>query len=406
MNYVRHLNAFFSFVRGDKRLTSSHVSLYMALFHYWNLHRFQNPISVSRQTMMQLSKIGSKTTYYKCIKDLHQAQYILCHPAISKYHSPKISIIPLDNKIEESGSQQIDLFNPNENKSSKSKSNLPLSVGNIEGINSTDNGTPSVPIMGHHLSQKWDITCPDNGTLPFPIMGHHLSQKWDTISPDNGTLPVPIMGHYIKLNNKRERETPTQKIFDQNKKIQKKINELAHVPNMGHVKDFVIPGYEEVIEFFKSNNYSSEEANKFFNHYKALGWMIQGKTPIHEWQPLVHKWMGNENRWNNQKTIPQPVQQETDLKSLQQMCVQGKKVFHLITADHFHELHLSLTDTLHQKAWQERMNQLTGSNNFTTNQLLQAYETGNAENELVKRDHANLLTLAKRIAVINHFKAQ
>lgn len=296
-------------------------------------------------------------------------------------------MIRLDGKKVESEFVQLDIFTPGIDKKqtpimpdtcpNNHTTHVPLLTGKT-----ADNGPTHVPFLTD--------TCPKNGTVHVPYL----------------TVTSPKYGTLYKTKQKRERETPTQKIFDQNKKIQKKINELAHVPNMGLVKPFIIPAQNEVEDFFKANNYSHEEANKFFHHYKALGWKIQGKTPIQDWQPLVHKWMGNENRWNNQKPIPQPVQQETDLKSLQQMFLQGKKVFHLITADHFHELHLTLTDTLYQKPWQERMDQLMGSNNFTTNQLLQAYETGNVENELVKRDHPNLLMLAKRIAVINHFKAQ
>ena len=98
MNYIRHMNAFFTLIKNETGLTSSHISLYMALFQYWNFNRFQNPFPVYRDTMMQLSKIGSKITYHKCIKELHLASYIVYHPSISKYQPVKISMIRLDTK--------------------------------------------------------------------------------------------------------------------------------------------------------------------------------------------------------------------------------------------------------------------------------------------------------------------
>jgi len=61
MNYVRHLNKFFHLAYQDNNLSTSHVSLYIAIFHYWNLNHFQNPFSFPRRNIMQLSKIGSKT---------------------------------------------------------------------------------------------------------------------------------------------------------------------------------------------------------------------------------------------------------------------------------------------------------------------------------------------------------
>src|ERR1044071_2395558 len=110
MNYIRHLNAFFSFVRSDNRLTSSHVSLYIALFNYWNFNRFQNPFSIYRENIMQLSKL-SKNTYHKCLKELHEAKYIYYHPSPSKFQAVRISIVRLYQEEEvQSPYKQLDLF--------------------------------------------------------------------------------------------------------------------------------------------------------------------------------------------------------------------------------------------------------------------------------------------------------
>ena len=57
----------------------------------------------------------------------------------------------------------------------------------------------------------------------------------------------------------------------------------------------------EVEEFFKLNNYPNSEANKFFNHYKAIGWKIKGITPIEDWQAAAHKWMLNSKQWDSNK---------------------------------------------------------------------------------------------------------
>src|SRR4051812_29871088 len=114
MNYIRHLNAFFSFVRNDERLACSHVSLYLALFQYWNFNRFQNPFPVYRLNLMQLSKIGSKNTYHKCIRHLHDAGYIIYHPPVSKFQVVQISLKRLDLKEEDQLMyKQLDLFSTN-----------------------------------------------------------------------------------------------------------------------------------------------------------------------------------------------------------------------------------------------------------------------------------------------------
>lgn len=84
MNYIHHLNAFFEKAASDPNLNPTHLSLYLALFQLWNLQHFRNPMSICRSQLLFLSKIGSKTTYHKCLQELHQGTYLTYHPS----HNP------------------------------------------------------------------------------------------------------------------------------------------------------------------------------------------------------------------------------------------------------------------------------------------------------------------------------
>ena len=68
INYIKHLNAVFNQFSKDNRLNPTHISLYIALFQLWNLNRFLEEFFINRDEVMQLSKIGSKSTYHRCIK--------------------------------------------------------------------------------------------------------------------------------------------------------------------------------------------------------------------------------------------------------------------------------------------------------------------------------------------------
>jgi hypothetical protein len=81
MNYITHLTGFFERISIDERLNPTHISLYMALFQMWNMNRFTNPISISRSEIMRLSKIYSNATYHKCIRELHEFEYIQYLPS-------------------------------------------------------------------------------------------------------------------------------------------------------------------------------------------------------------------------------------------------------------------------------------------------------------------------------------
>jgi hypothetical protein len=92
MNYITHLTAVIDEFTRDDELNPSDISLYLALFYLWNINRFKNPLSVNRSEVMSVSKIGSKSTYHKCLKKLHEKKYIAYHPS----HNPmKGSLIDL-----------------------------------------------------------------------------------------------------------------------------------------------------------------------------------------------------------------------------------------------------------------------------------------------------------------------
>ncbi len=70
MNYIKHLTGFFEKV---------------AIFQFWNCNRFKNPISINRDEVMRISKISSKATYHKCLKNLHSLGYINYEPSYNPF---------------------------------------------------------------------------------------------------------------------------------------------------------------------------------------------------------------------------------------------------------------------------------------------------------------------------------
>jgi hypothetical protein len=76
----------------DGRLNPTHISLYVALFQLWNNYHFPDNFHINREEVMQFSKIGSKTTYHRCIKELHHWKYLLYEPSHNPFHSSKIKM--------------------------------------------------------------------------------------------------------------------------------------------------------------------------------------------------------------------------------------------------------------------------------------------------------------------------
>jgi hypothetical protein len=401
VNYIRHLNAFFSLVKNDPRLSTTHVSLYLALFHYWNFHHFQNPISIYRENLMQISKIGSKNTYHRCIKQLHEAKYIYYHPSSSRFGLVRISIIRLYNDQEaDSSFRQLDLFSKN--------SRVPEAEGNCECTGTeidTDTVPKSVPVStknGTETTSESKTSCPKNGTDTVPKMVH--------ASTKSGTDTVSKVGHSInktfyKLNSVCN--TPTE-IFEKNRELSEKVNQLAGVPNLRHCQPEPAcpersrregPTITEVETFFLQHNSTTEEAQKFFYYNQGKNWMLTDKLPISDWKALARKWLLTSKNQNKP-----PMDPKTAVQSIYEQYIKGEKINKLLLPEFADLLQLQITEAIGREAIHRRTNQLSGSNENSHIKLWKAYMQREFTSDVVIKDEPNLLALAKRLAVSKHFQ--
>lgn len=93
MGKVKELTSFFDAIRDDHRIGTSHISLYMALFQFYNLNQFQNPVVITRTAVMEIAKISGLATYHKCIKDLVQFGYIEYNPSYNPAINSQVRLL-------------------------------------------------------------------------------------------------------------------------------------------------------------------------------------------------------------------------------------------------------------------------------------------------------------------------
>ncbi|SFB91252.1 hypothetical protein SAMN04489722_101244 [Algibacter lectus] len=184
VNYILHLKGVFIQFSKDNRLNPTHISLYVALFQIWNSNRFMEEFYINREEIMGFSKIGSKSTYHKCIKELNHWKYIIYYPSHNPFKGSKIKMF----NFETSSKQVV-----------------------------------------------------------------------DTYSPKNGQALVSINKHIQTNKNSNKLDQPKNE--------------------------------NEVIDFFKKENWPTIEAQKFFNHYQGIGWKVGGKTKIVNWQATAKNWI-------------------------------------------------------------------------------------------------------------------
>ncbi len=139
MNYIVQLTAAFQLIAGDSRLNPTHVSLYMALFQFWNITRFAKVFYINRQEVMQLSKIGSKSTYHRCLTDLTNWNYIEYLPSHNMYKGSEVRMPifgtssgqALANRETTSGQAPVSNINSIKQKENNSKPKLPKNENEV-----------------------------------------------------------------------------------------------------------------------------------------------------------------------------------------------------------------------------------------------------------------------------------
>lgn len=279
MNYIRHLTGFYEKIHEDSRLNPTHISLYLALFQFWNLNHFQNPISISRHEMMKLSKIAALGTYHKCIKDLQDFGYIEYLPSFNPY---KGSLVNLFN-FEDLEMQNLNCYHAKNQTSSAQALNqhhIKIDTGIRQALE------PSINYI-NNINNKHSITIPETSSnfkqaflpaIPFQeIIPKSLSQK---------------IKEKEKLREKKSEQLSPTHIEKNNHYGGKKKHSPISTPK-------IPPTFAEVKLFFEEKDTPLSEAERFFDHYESNGWLVGGKSKMKNWEAAARNWLKNSKKFNS-----------------------------------------------------------------------------------------------------------
>lgn len=135
-NFIKIYLTAYDHIFYDHRLSVTHVSLYFAILHFYNLSRFSNPFCVARSQLKSYSKIKSNRTYSKAIKELISYGYIDYQKSNSPHVGSLFSVIdltksPLTSNTTSSLNEPV--VNQSDNKTSitSSFSELPIPVTSV-----------------------------------------------------------------------------------------------------------------------------------------------------------------------------------------------------------------------------------------------------------------------------------
>lgn len=283
MNYIRHLTGFYERIQQDERLNPTHISLYLALFQFWNLNHFQNPISISRNEMMRLSKISALGTYHKCIKQLQDFGYIEYLPSFNPY---KGSLVNLYN-FENSDFQNLNRKRIKKQTATEQEVNshhIKIGTGIEQALIPSKNNT-------NILNNKHSVTTQKNiDELNF-----------ESSEPEKEKLREKKKNFVIaRRNDEAIYSNVTQSVT------------LSGVEALQKPGSKIPPEFSEVQMYFEEKDSTKLEAEKFYNHYESNGWLVGGKSKMKNWQAGARNWLLNSKKFNT--AIANGVKQSHDLK--------------------------------------------------------------------------------------------
>ena len=84
------LTDFYQAIEDDVRISTTHISLYIALLQQWNLNGGKNPIVIARTAIMRKAKINARYTYNKCMNNLQDFGYIKYLPSPNSFRNSTV----------------------------------------------------------------------------------------------------------------------------------------------------------------------------------------------------------------------------------------------------------------------------------------------------------------------------
>ncbi|WP_445716179.1 transcriptional regulator [Flavobacterium sp.] len=281
MNYIKHLTGFFEKVSADYDLNPTHISLYMAIFQLWNQNRFQNPISISRDELMRISKIASTATYHKCMKDLTEREYVIYKPSFNPFKGSILEVCNLDFYTKPVPKKEL------KKRTTKSKNDQVIEQVNEQvtkqALNKHQTSSKHVPYINNI-----------NNTNSINLDKQEISKNENKLNFTNSIFDE-VQESDLKIEKEKQK-----KLREKNKK-----KDEVCLSGRGVACSYKSesrpskPTQEETQIYFLEKNFTEIEAQRFFNYFESNGWLVGGRTKMKDWKAAARNWMLNARKFEN-----------------------------------------------------------------------------------------------------------
>ena len=208
---------------------------------------------------MRISKISSKATYHKCLKNLHSLGYINYEPSYNPFKGSHVYLLNFSDELK-----------PMLKKDRNSSSN-------------------SEPVFGLVTEQVVNKSCTSSETGTEQALVPYINNT-----------NIPNISNNLNVSNLDE----LAKNFQDDNEFLKIVGTEKKEKSSAKKEKVIAPKIEEVKSYFLNQNFPELEANKFFNYFSSNGWLVGGKTPMVDWQAAAQNWILNAPKFISNEQQP------------------------------------------------------------------------------------------------------
>jgi hypothetical protein len=252
---------------------------------------------------MRISKISSKATYHKCLKNLHSLGYINYQPSYNPFRGSHVILFNFSEdlkplpKFERKPKNEPHFEQVNEQALNKSCTSI--ETGTEQAV------VPSINYINNtNLLNKKNISNLEKEAKNFEEINNsdlkNEIEEMQSAFADTKKKQTENGQQKEKSSAKKEKEEMQNENSVFANSDENQIKNSWQKSSAKKEKEFIVtssivekPSIEEVKTYFIENNFPEQEAQKFFNYFKSVGWLVGGKTPMVDWQAAAQNWIIN-----------------------------------------------------------------------------------------------------------------
>jgi hypothetical protein len=143
------------------------------LFQIWNYSRFPEEFYINREEVMEFSKIGSKSTYHRCIRELDSWKYLMYKPSHNPFKGSRVLLF----QFETSDNQAADFPIPKSGQALVSVTNINKQIINFYKLGQAEKKNE---ILSFFKKENW----PHDDIMKFNTIRRKIVNKYETSQID------------------------------------------------------------------------------------------------------------------------------------------------------------------------------------------------------------------------------